>query len=156
MSDPATRSTSRSALIAASYARCSTDLQRPTSISAQHRKNGELASRMGWQVVEEVSDAAVSGQIDDRHGLKVLLDRIRSGAVDVIVVESLDRLSRDPVDPPRLSRLAEYHDVEIRTLDKGQVTAVDVGLAGLLNSIQFEQTRHRTHRSLEEQMVKEG
>lgn len=141
---------------AISYARYSTDMQRPTSISAQHRKAQEYAGDKGWQVVEEISDHAISGQTDRREGLGTLEERIRARAVDVILLESLDRLSRHAVDLPRIFELAYFNGVALHTLDKGRVTRLDVGVAGLLNPLQIEQIVYRTHRSLEEQVLKEG
>jgi DNA invertase Pin-like site-specific DNA recombinase len=141
---------------ALSYARHSTDMQRPTSISAQHRKANEYAEGNSWRVVEEISDAAVTARTDRRKGFETLEERIRARAVDVILIESLDRLSRHDVDLPRIYRRADFNGVELHTLDKGRVTRLDVGVAGLLNPIQTDQIVYRTHRSLEEQVIKEG
>jgi DNA invertase Pin-like site-specific DNA recombinase len=128
-------------------------MQDASSIPAQHRKNQEFAARMGWPVAEELSDFAQSGQVRDRAGFQELETRVRSRTVNNIIVESLDRLSRDAVDLPQFFKLTEYFGVEIHTLDRGRVTRLDVGLAGLINPIELEKIALRTHRTQEQRVL---
>ena len=98
--------------------------------------------------MKEISDHAISGQTDRREGLGRLEDRIRARAVRVIVVESLDRLSRYAVDLPRLFELADFNGVAIHTLDKGRGTRLDVGVqASLTPSRSNRSSTGRTARS---------
>ncbi len=53
------------------------------------------AEREGWRVVGAFTDHAVSGATALRPGYQALLAAIRSGEVDIVLTESLDRLSRD-------------------------------------------------------------
>ena len=89
------------------YARFSSDLQNPTSASDQLRYlRAEIARRgLGWEVVAEDRDEAVSGtSMEGRDGLRRLLARARERPrpFDAIVVEDLSRLARNRADSVRL------------------------------------------------------
>jgi site-specific DNA recombinase len=84
---------------AAIYARFSTDLQNERSIEDQIALCRNYAAREGMDVTEVYEDRARSGgSILGRDGLLRLMDRARDRSFEVIVVEALDRLSRDMED----------------------------------------------------------
>lgn len=90
----------RSTKKAVIYARFSTDLQNERSIEDQITLCRDYASREGMNVVEVYEDRARSGgSIMGRGGLLHLLDHARERSFDVVVVEALDRLSRDMTSP---------------------------------------------------------
>ena len=81
---------------AAIYARFSTDLQNERSIEDQVALRSNYAARESMNVTEVYEDRARSGgSILGRDGLLRLMDRARDRSFEVIVVEALDRLSRD-------------------------------------------------------------
>src|SRR5204863_501319 len=55
----------------------------------------ELASRQGCSVIEVYADRALSAASSLRPGYQGMLTRVRAGGVDLVLAESLDRLSRD-------------------------------------------------------------
>lgn len=81
-------------LRAAIYARCGAVRQSLRSIEDQWRNCRERAGRDGLEVVETFSDMAASGAASGRGGLEAML--ARADEFDVIVIETLDRLGRDP------------------------------------------------------------
>jgi site-specific DNA recombinase len=83
---------------AAIYARYSSDLQREASIEDQNRICRERAAREGWSVYKYYSDHGISGASLIRPGIQKLLQDALEGRFDIIVTESLDRLSRDQED----------------------------------------------------------
>ena len=83
---------------AALYARYSSDAQRAASIEDQVRLCRALAERQGWEVAEVFADRAVSAASRHRPGYQAMLDQVRDGGVDLVLAESLDRLSRDQED----------------------------------------------------------
>ena len=83
---------------AALYARFSSDLQRAASIEDQLRMCKERAAKECWQVVESHVDQAISGASLIRPGIQQLLQDAAAGKFDIILTESLDRLSRDQED----------------------------------------------------------
>lgn len=88
------------------YARFSTELQNEKSTEDQIALCRAHAARQHLNVVGIYEDKARSGaSIFGREGLMRLMDAARERAFDVVLVEALDRLSRDMED------LAGIHNV---------------------------------------------
>ncbi|HAU75596.1 MAG TPA: recombinase family protein, partial [Agrobacterium sp.] len=84
---------------AAIYARFSTDLQNERSVDDQIAVCREFAIRNGLVVAGEYFDKARSGaSIFGRDGLLGLMEDARAGKFKTVIVEALDRLSRDQED----------------------------------------------------------
>ena len=78
------------------YARYSTDMQNPMSIEDQFRQATRYASQRGWAIVERFSDSAISGTSSrTRPDFARLSEALHDNAFDIVLTESLDRLSRD-------------------------------------------------------------
>ncbi len=81
---------------AAIYARYSTELQDGRSIDDQVALCREHAARSGLTVVATYDDRAkTSASIFGRDGLARMMEQARARQFDVVIVEALDRLSRD-------------------------------------------------------------
>src|SRR5512136_2036556 len=83
---------------AVSYTRVSTDgqVEKGVSLENQGERIRSYCRYKGFALVAEIEDAGVSGGINKaRGGFIELLDRVEAGGVDVIVLYSLERLSRD-------------------------------------------------------------
>ena len=95
--DHSTRS-ERASMRVSIYARYSSDKQREASIVDQVRLCEERAAREGWRVVKRYTDHAISGASLMRRGIQALMQDAQSGKFDVVLTESLDRISRDQED----------------------------------------------------------
>ncbi|MFC5738826.1 recombinase family protein, partial [Sinirhodobacter huangdaonensis] len=82
-------------LRAAIYARYSSDNQREASLDDQIRICRRLIAERGWIIAEVYSDAAISGASLLRPGYQKLQQDALRGRIDVVVAESIDRISRD-------------------------------------------------------------
>ncbi len=84
------------ALVAASYARFSSELQDDSSIDQQQRKCREKATQNGHTIREDLEffDHAVSGTKRDREGLNAMLAAAREGRFGVVYFQCLSRLAR--------------------------------------------------------------
>ena len=134
---------------AALYARHSSDLQSAASIEDQFRICRVHAERAGWTVVDTYKDAAISGgSMILRPGIQALLADARAGAVDVIVAEALDRLSRDQADVSALFKHLQFARVMIVTLAEGEINELHVGLKGTMNALFLKDLAAKTHRGL--------
>jgi DNA invertase Pin-like site-specific DNA recombinase len=82
---------------AAIYVRVSTDKQ---PIENQVTTLRQIAERRGWQVVEQYSDAGISGAKgrDGRPGLDQMLKDASRRKFDVIMAWAIDRLGRSLID----------------------------------------------------------
>ncbi len=79
------------------YARVSTASQTEENQLLQLR---ETAKRFGWNIIAELRDHGISGtkSEEDRPGFQQLWALVRQRKVDVVVVWSIDRLSRSLTD----------------------------------------------------------
>jgi DNA invertase Pin-like site-specific DNA recombinase len=82
---------------AAIYVRVSTDKQ---TVENQVRELRQIAERRGWEVVEQYSDAGISGSKgrDGRPGLDQMLKDASKRRFDVVMAWAIDRLGRSLID----------------------------------------------------------
>ena len=131
------------------YARFSTDLQNERSIEDQFSLCRTYADREALNVVGSYDDRARSGgSLMGRDGLLKLLDDAREKRFDVIIVEALDRLSRDMEDLAGIHKRLSFLGIEIRAVHEGVVNTVLVGLRGLVGQLYREDNAHKVRRGL--------
>ena len=131
------------------YARFSTDLQNERSIEDQVTLCRDYASREGMNIAEVFEDRARSGgSLMGRDGLLRLLDRAKERSFDIVVVEALDRLSRDMEDLAGIHKRLSFLGIEIRAVHEGVVNTVLVGLRGLVGQLYREDNAHKVRRGL--------
>jgi DNA invertase Pin-like site-specific DNA recombinase len=90
---------------------------------------------------EHYDDGGFSGGTLDRPGLKMLLEDIEAGLVDVVVVYKIDRLSRSLMDFSRLVEVFDKHGVTFISITQSFNTTTSMGrltLNILLSFAQFE------------------
>lgn len=96
----------------------------------------------GWLMLgDRYDDGGFSGGNMDRPGLKHLLDDVRNGLVDTIVVYKIDRLSRSLADFAKLVELFDKHKVTFVSVTQAFNTTTSMGrltLNILLSFAQFE------------------
>jgi DNA invertase Pin-like site-specific DNA recombinase len=131
------------------YARYSSDNQREASIDDQVRNCRNHLDREGWDTAQIYSDAAISGATTLRPGYQALLKGIRENAFDLVLAESLDRLSRDQEDVARLYKLLNFSGIKLITLSEGEINELHVGLKGTMNALFLKDLAQKTHRGLE-------
>ena len=135
------------------YARHSTDKQNPSSSDDQARACEALVGRLGGTVVASFADPEVSGYRRDRPGLRQLLEEVRSGRVDVIVSEALDRLARDPEDISWIGKKLAYDRVRLWTSTEGEIDEVKLAVAALLGSMFLSNLRQKTLRGMKAKIL---
>lgn len=137
------------------YARYSTDKQRESSIVDQLRGARERAEREGWRVVATHADEGVSAStpIALRTGGKALLADALASRFDVLIVEGLDRLSREVGEAEQVVKRLEHRQVRII----GTADGYDTNSAGrkvmriargMVNELYLDDLREKTHRGL--------
>ena len=132
---------------AAIYAQFSTDLQNERSIEDQLSLCQSCAHREGLHVVSTYEDRARSGgSVMGRDGLLRMLDQAREKSFDVVIVEALDRLSRDMEDLAGIHKRLSFLGIEIRAVHEGVVNTVLVGLRGLVGQLYREDNAHKVRR----------
>lgn len=130
------------------YARYSSDSQRDASITDQLRVCRAHADKQAWQIVEEYSDHAISGASLLRPGIQALMADAQAGRFVLVLVEAMDRLSRDQEDIAGLFKRMAYAGVKIVTLSEGEVSHLHVGLKGTMNALFLKDLADKTRRGL--------
>jgi len=130
------------------YARYSTTHQSQNSIRAQTTLCEKHVNKMGWKVVKGYADEAISGTNSIRPEYQEMRHAIKSGAVDIILAESLDRFSRDQEDTANLYKLCLFHEVALETVTEGTVTELHVGMSSTINAVFIKQIAQKVRRSL--------
>lgn len=137
------------------YARYSTDKQRETSIEDQLRKARQRAQQEGWTVVATHSDEGVSGStpVALRPGGKALIADALAGRFSVLIVEGLDRISRELGEAELMVKRLEHRGIRIIGTSDGYDTTAKgrkvMRIArGLVNELYLDDLREKTHRGL--------
>jgi site-specific DNA recombinase len=130
------------------YTRVSTDQgleQDFNSLDAQYdASQAYIRSQQhaGWTLVRsKYDDGGFSGGNTDRPALQRLLDDVRDGRVDIIVVYKVDRLTRSLSDFAKLVELFDRHGVSFVSVTQQFNTTTSMGrltLNVLLSFAQFE------------------
>ncbi|WP_372394604.1 recombinase family protein [Azospirillum sp. HJ39] len=133
---------------AALYARYSSDNQRDASIEDQLRLCRNYAERQGWRIVDSYSDRAISGSSLLRPGVQDLIADGLKRRFDIILTESLDRLSRDQEDIAGFYKRMRFAGVAIVTLSEGEVSELHIGLKGTMGALYLKDLADKTRRGL--------
>lgn len=130
------------------YTRVSTDHgleQDFNSLDAQYEASHAYIrsqAHAGWTLIRsKYADGGFSGGNTERPALQRLLDDVRAGRVDVIVVYKVDRLTRSLADFAKLVELFDAHQVSFVSVTQQFNTTTSMGrltLNVLLSFAQFE------------------
>lgn len=131
------------------YARFSTDLQQTRSIDDQVALCRAHAEKAGMTVLSVYADSARSGaSMFGRDGLMRMMDAAREKAFDVILVESLDRLSRDQEDLAGIWKRLSFLGIELRAVHDGKADHIQIGIRGLVGALYLQDLAHKVRRGL--------
>src|SRR5258708_36998821 len=126
------------------YTRVSTD-QRLDSLDAQYDASQAYIrsqAHAGWSLLRaKYDDGGFSGGNTDRPALQRLLEDVRAGRIDVIVVYQVDRLTRSLADFAKRVSLFDRHNVSFVSVTQQFHTTTSMGrltLNMLLSFAQFE------------------
>src|SRR5216683_995147 len=146
---------------AALYARYSTDNQRPTSIEDQLRLGRARARVEGIDDVVDYTDPEISAAlpVESRPGSRRLMADAAAGRLQVLVIEALDRFSRNLVDHERMVRRLEFIGVRLIGFADGYDSALKGreimrAVRGSFNEEQLRVIAAKTHRGLSGQVAR--
>ncbi|HMN83753.1 MAG TPA: recombinase family protein [Burkholderiaceae bacterium] len=148
-------------LAAAVYARFSTEKQSDTSTDDQIRLCETRARAAGWPIVARHADQGISGStpVESRSGGRALLADALAGRFRILLLEGLDRLSRDLVESERIVRRLEHRGIRIIGVADGYdsqsaARKLHRGMRGVMNEVYLDDLRHKTHRGLTGQVAR--
>lgn len=116
------------------YARYSSDIQSERSLVDQIAEARAYAAKRGWTIVGEFGDAAISGAIPPQRRPEMLnaLRLFEVRKADILLTESLDRISRDQEGVAFVYKHIAFADAILETLADGPVGPMHVGLKGTM------------------------
>lgn len=148
---------------AAIYTRFSSDRQSEVSTEAQDRLCRERAAALGLDVASVHSDSAISGAVpvDARPGGRAMLADALAGRYSVLMIESLDRLSRDIGEQDRIVKRLEHRGIRIIGVSDGYDSTakgrkVMRVARGLVNELYLDDLRDKVHRTLATKAARGG
>jgi site-specific DNA recombinase len=134
---------------AAIYARFSTELQNEKSTEDQIALCRAYAARHQLSIVATFEDKARSGaSVFGRDGLMQLMDAARQHLVAVVIVEALDRLSRDMEDLAGIHKRLSFQGIEIQAVHDGTADSILIGIRGLVGQMQREDGAKKVRRGM--------
>lgn len=119
------------------YARYSDDAQDPRSIEDQVRLCREHALRhqLG-DVVGVYADYALTGAaLRTRPQASRLLADALAGRFDAVLIEALDRISRDQEDVAGIFKRLGFAGVKLLSVGEGEINELHIGLKGTMNAL---------------------
>jgi len=123
---------------AAIYARFSSDLQSDKSIDDQIALCRDVCTREGMAVVMTFEDRAISGTATvNRPGFQSMMRAAEAKLFDVLVVEDVDRLSRDQGDYHSARKRLDFLGISIHAAT-GKVGKLDGALRALMGEMFIE------------------
>lgn len=111
------------------YIRVSTEEQvkEGFSIAAQKEKLGAFVRSQGWSIHEIYIDEGFSAKNTSRPQLTRLLNDLKTGEIQVVLVYRLDRLTRSVLDLYHLLHLFDQYDVRFKSCTEVYDTTTAIG-----------------------------
>lgn len=106
------------------YVRVSTErqVQEGYSIAAQKENLISFAKMNKFKIYDIYADEGISGKdIEGRPSVKRLIEDIQNGKIDVVLVQKIDRLTRNITDTEDFIKLFQKYDVDIWSISDGKV-----------------------------------
>ena len=132
------------------YGRHSSDLQNPESAEDQLHDVKRAGEEKGWKFIRGYADNAVSGtSVFHRAQFLEMREAAGKKEFDCIVVEDIDRLSRNLGDLAKFCEQMEFYGIPIYSLLKGGfVGAMDIGFKGTMSAQFIKDLSQKTKRGL--------
>jgi len=89
-----------------------------------------------------------SGPEREKEAAKGSQAAARDKAFDVILVEALDRLSRDQEDLAGLWKRLNFLGIELRALHDGKADQIQIGIRGLVGALYLQDLAHKVRRGM--------
>ena len=131
---------------AAIYVRVSTleQAMEGYSVSVQKEKLQRYAEAQSYDIVDIYSDEGFSGKSLLRPAVERLINDIKSGKINIVLIYKLDRLSRHVKDVLELVELFEQYKVTLYSLNENLDLSSPFGRAALKMSATFSELERET------------
>ena len=139
------------------YVRVSTEEQARKGVSLENQKDRirDYCQYKGFELLHIIEDAGVSGgKNKGRHGFMELMGAIEANGIDIVVLYSLERLSRDMLTLLALEKYLNEKNTELHTVEGLIDTSTPDGWLGFamrafLGEMERRQVKYRTKKAME-------
>ncbi|AFH62232.2 resolvase [Paenibacillus mucilaginosus K02] len=97
------------------------------SMQAQYDKLIDFVKLQGWDLIRVYTDPGVSAKDLNRPGVKELIDDLKVGKFEAVIVHKLDRLTRNISDLYDLVELVNKYEVKLISLSENIDTSTPMG-----------------------------
>jgi DNA invertase Pin-like site-specific DNA recombinase len=81
-----------------------------------------------------------------RRGIQALMQDAQNGKFDLVLTESLDRISRDQEDIAGVYKRLRFAGVKIYTLSEGEIAELHIGFTGTMSALYLKNLGEKTWR----------
>lgn len=104
--------------------------------------------REGWKIVQRYTDHGISGASLLRPGVQALMRDAQDGRFDVVLIGSLDWVSRDQEDIAGVYKRLYFAGVRMVTLSEGVSAELHIGFKGTMGALYLKDLADKTRRGL--------
>jgi site-specific DNA recombinase len=122
--------------------------QRTASVADQETFARGYAERNGLEFVGWHGDDGITGATMERPGLQRLLAAVAARQADVVIIEDVDRLSRDQEHLQHMSKIFRVHGIVLHTVAAGVIDHLVLSVKGMIGEQQRMRIAYTTRRGL--------
>lgn len=130
--------------------------RRTSSVEDQRLAAGGYAERLGFELAGFFGDDGITGATMERPGLRQLLAAITRADVGVLIIEDVDRLSRDAEHLHYMVKLLRLNRVVVHTVAAGQVDDLVLAFKAIIGEQQRARIAYTTRRGLKAKAKRGG
>ena len=121
---------------------------RTASVADQETFARGYADRNGLQFIAWFGDNGITGATMERPGLQQLLAVVVARQADIVIIEDVDRLSRDQEHLQHMSKVFRVHGVVLHTVAAGIIDHLVLSVKGMIGEQQRMRIAYTTRRGL--------
>lgn len=129
---------------------------RTASVADQRLFADRYAERHGLEVVAFHGDDGITGATMERPGLQKILGLVASASVSVLIIEDVDRLSRDAEHLLYMVKLFRLHRVAVHTVVAGRIDDLVLAFKSIIGEQQRMRISYTTRRGLKGKALRGG
>lgn len=122
--------------------------QRTSSVQDQELFARSYAERQGFELVAFHGDDGITGATIERPGLQTMLQVLTTGGADALIIEDVDRLSRDPEHLHYMVKMFRVHRLAVHTVAAGRIDDLVLAFKGIIGEQQRMRIAYTTRRGL--------
>lgn len=107
-------------------------------------KYKEMSTEEKWKIYRVYKDGGLSGKDIERPALQEMIQDIKDGKINAVIVTKIDRVSRSVVDFSHLWKLFEKHNVQFISLAENFDSSTAIGRAMLKLTLVFAELERET------------